>query len=200
MSRRSKIQTSIQSAVEYWSRRIDEDEISTDWREADTHCWRGGCQRNLERCHIVPHTLGGTDEPSNIVLLCKRCHREGPNVTDPEIMWDWIRAYRVPFLETFWIIRGQKEYAFIYGKPLYREIQDICSRASVPLDTAQEQFDLLLGEVKRSAGIHFGQPYFNTATIAGLYRMNLKKLAASYGVAFPLEQDEPSPTPPPWWL
>lgn len=148
MSRRSKIQTSIQSAVEYWSRRIDEDEISTDWREADTHCWRCGCQRNLERCHIVPHTLGGTDEPSNIVLLCKRCHREGPNVTDPEIMWDWIRAYRVPFLETFWIIRGQKEYAFIYGKPLYREIQDICSRASVPLDTAQEQFDLLLGEVK----------------------------------------------------
>lgn len=106
MSRRSKIQTSIQSAVEYWSRRIDEDEISTDWREADTHCWRCGCQRNLERCHIVPHTLGGTDEPSNIVLLCKRCHREGPNVTDPEIMWDWIRAYRVPFLETFWIIRG----------------------------------------------------------------------------------------------
>ena len=72
MSRRSKIQTSIQSAVEYWSRRIDEDEISTDWREADTHCWRCGCQRNLERCHIVPHTLGGTDEPSNIVLLCKR--------------------------------------------------------------------------------------------------------------------------------
>ena len=139
MSRRSKIQTSIQSAVEYWSRRIDEDEISTDWREADTHCWRCGCQRNLERCHIVPHTLGGTDEPSNIVLLCKRCHREGPNVTDPEIMWDWIRAYRVPFLETFWIIRGQKEYAFIYGKPLYREIQDICSRASVPLDTAQEK-------------------------------------------------------------
>ena len=44
MSRRSKIQTSIQSAVEYWSRRIDEDEISTDWREADTHCWRCGCQ------------------------------------------------------------------------------------------------------------------------------------------------------------
>ena len=26
-------------------------------------------------------------------MLCKRCHADGPNVTDPEIMWDWIKAY-----------------------------------------------------------------------------------------------------------
>ena len=36
-----------------------------------------------------------------MVLLCETCHSEGPNTDDPEVMWEWISAYRVPFYDTF---------------------------------------------------------------------------------------------------
>jgi hypothetical protein len=45
----------------------------------------------LIRCHIVPDALGGSSDPSNLVLLCKRCHELAPDVIDPEAMWYWIR-------------------------------------------------------------------------------------------------------------
>lgn len=73
--------------------------------EAYTHCWRCGCEKNLQRCHI-----------------------DGPNVTDPEIMWDWIKAYSVPFYDTFWGILGAKEYRFIYKKSFTQEIFDILEK------------------------------------------------------------------------
>ena len=35
----------------------------------------------LERCHIVPRMLGGSNDCSNLVLLCKHCHKQNPDVT-----------------------------------------------------------------------------------------------------------------------
>ena len=95
------IKTTIAEAVDYWSRHQSECSLSVDWAEAHERCWRCGCERDIERCHIVPDALGGPDAPENIVLLCKRCHAEGPNVKDPEIMWDWLKAYAVPFMIRF---------------------------------------------------------------------------------------------------
>lgn len=45
----------------------------------------------LERAHIVPEALGGPSVPSNLVLLCARCHMEAPNTPDRQYMLDWIR-------------------------------------------------------------------------------------------------------------
>ena len=110
MNKRAQIKTTIRQAVDYWVQYIDECDLSVDWAEADTHCWRCGCEKHLQRCHIIPDSLGGEDKPENIVLLCARCHAEGPNVTDPSVMWDWIKAYKVPFYDTFREIMGHKEY------------------------------------------------------------------------------------------
>ena len=115
MGKRKGIKTNIHEIVAYWSKHQDECGLSVDWAEAHERCWRCGCENKLERAHIIPDSIGGKDEPSNFVLLCKRCHADGPNVKDPEIMWDWIRAYGVPFYNTFWGILGRKEYQFIYG-------------------------------------------------------------------------------------
>ena len=188
MSERKPIRTTVAQAVDYWSNRIDECALSVDWSEANTHCWRCGCERNLQRCHIIPDSLGGKDEPANIVLLCKRCHAEGPNVTDPEVMWDWIRAYAVPFYDTFWYIQGMKEYEFIYKRKVEQEITVILQQANVTdIDLfMRENYNRLMSQVMDEASIHFGQPYFNTATIAGIFRMLLKKLAKEYNVAFPV--------------
>jgi HNH endonuclease len=46
----------------------------------------------LQRCHIVPRSLGGTDEPSNLFLMCRECHDLAPNTALPEIFFEWVRA------------------------------------------------------------------------------------------------------------
>ena len=40
-------------------------------------------------------------------------------------MWDWIKSYRVPFYDTFWIVLGNKEYEFIYNKSVIDELKDL---------------------------------------------------------------------------
>lgn len=40
----------------------------------------GGYYReSLEIHHIIPVRLGGTDDPTNLMLLCKSCHRKTDN-------------------------------------------------------------------------------------------------------------------------
>ncbi|MEG6523623.1 HNH endonuclease [Desulfotomaculum sp. 1211_IL3151] len=96
------LRTSIEEIVDYWFSIVDKCDLSVDAAEAYERCWRCGCEKSLERCHIIPEPLGGGDKPSNLVLLCHRCHLENPNVSDPEIMWDWLRADGTSFYDTFW--------------------------------------------------------------------------------------------------
>lgn len=109
MSKREPIKTTKEAIISYWAKHQDECGLSVDWAEAGERCWRCGCERSLDRCHIIPDSLGGKDEPENLVLLCMRCHADGPNVADQEIMWDWIRAYGVSFYDTFWGCEGMRE-------------------------------------------------------------------------------------------
>lgn len=43
----------------------------------------------IQRCHIIPESLGGKAEPNNLILLCSSCHRESPNVNDGDILINW---------------------------------------------------------------------------------------------------------------
>jgi hypothetical protein len=47
---------------------------------------------NLEKCHIIPLALGGDDHPSNLVLLCKECHKLNPNTDDEDLYWLWMKG------------------------------------------------------------------------------------------------------------
>lgn len=186
VGKRGEIKTKIEDIVDYWARRQDESGLSVDWAEADHRCWRCGCKKHLQRCHIIPDSLGGKDEASNLVLLCKRCHADGPNVDDPEIMWDWIRAYGVPFYDTFWSILGCREYEFIYGHSMVSDLERIIKNSTIALreETVQEMVKEKLFCAMDRTGVHFGQPYCNTATIAGVYRMMLKDIAKELNVDF----------------
>lgn len=201
MSERKPIKTSVEEVVAYWTRHQDECGLSVDWAEAHERCWRCGCQKNLERCHIVPDSLGGKDEASNLVLLCKRCHAEGPNVEDPEIMWDWIRAYGVPFYDTFWKIMGRIEYKFIYGHRMDDDLKKIVelSKHAVEKEELERMYQTKLSKAINRTSIHFGQPYLNTATMAGVYRMFLKDMAKELDVEFPVK-DEEMKKKMPWWV
>lgn len=89
------LKTSREAIVDYWFSIIDECGLSVDASEAHERCWRCGYKQPLERCHIIPDSLDGQDKPNNLVLLCKRCHLENPNIADKEIMWDWCIRYNI---------------------------------------------------------------------------------------------------------
>ena len=167
---KAAIKTTKDEIVNYWffEKFIDECGLSVDASEAKERCWCCGCKHNLERCHIVPESLGGKDEPSNLVLLCHRCHLDNPNITDPEIMWDWLRAYGVPMYDTFWDLMGLKEYEFIYKRSFYSELFDLGIKSHTE---ANELIKSYLPEIIKQVGHHCGHPYMNMATIAGAYRM-----------------------------
>lgn len=205
MGKRGNIKTSRKQIIEYWETRQDECELSVDWAEAGERCWRCGCKtnRNLDRCHIIPHALGGKDEPSNFVLLCKRCHAEGPNVSDAEIMWDWIKAYGVAFYDTFWIHMGLKEYYFIYRRTVREEIDEIIKKSKYNYGKEEQDrfIENIPKELNERVSIHFGQQYLNVATVVGAIRMVIKDLAKELDVNLEeLEQKQVNPTSGAWWL
>lgn len=49
----------------------------------------------LERAHLVPHVLGGSDsDVSNYVMLCPPCHKAAPDWLDPRVMLRWVRGQK----------------------------------------------------------------------------------------------------------
>jgi hypothetical protein len=169
MSKKRTSKTTIKEIVKYWSSNVSEIDLSIDFSEAHERCWRCGYKSKLEKCHIIPHSLGGHDVPENFVLLCCLCHAEGPNIADPDFFWDWLRAHAASFYDTYWTIRGMQEYEFIYKKSPVQELLDL-NISSI------EEFKPLMKEYMEKCTWHWGQPRMNPATIAGCFRMIIKKL------------------------
>ena len=90
----------IKKSWDYHSQYISELDVAPDWGDWETDwnmCWCCGQRTNhLQRCHIVPKSLGGTFEPHNIVPLCGACHDEAPDVIDKNIMFEWIKEQQNP--------------------------------------------------------------------------------------------------------
>jgi hypothetical protein len=120
-------------------------------------------QKPPSKCHIVPRSLGGTNDPSNLVLLCGRCHREAPNVADPRFMWIWMRSTCVPFYDLYWTTRGIQEFEKMFGRKPF---------SSPHFDALSEEKALeFLREEMRKAIIHFGEERMNPSTIASIFAL-----------------------------
>ena len=59
---RDNIKTTKKQIVAYWSSVQDECGLSVDWAEAKDRCWRCGYEKRLQKCHIIPDSIGGKDE------------------------------------------------------------------------------------------------------------------------------------------
>jgi ribosomal protein L37E len=156
-SKRDPIKTTLGEIVDYWASREDECGLSVDWAEAHERCWRCGYKSNLERCHIIPDSLGGSDSPHNLVLLCRRCHRESPDVNDPSFIWRWLRAHAVPLYDTYWTIRGMDEFERLFKRKPFADISDGFS---------DDKMKEILSTHMRDVVHHFGEGRLNPATIA----------------------------------
>ena len=53
---------------------------------AETKRWN---KSGLQKAHIIAHSQGGTNEVSNYILLCSKCHEDAPMTLDPFDMVRW---------------------------------------------------------------------------------------------------------------
>lgn len=66
------------------------------WQE-DEGCFICGLKR-VERAHIVPYSLGGSNEPTNYALLCSMHHEDAPDVGTRAFFEAWLeRSKRTPY-------------------------------------------------------------------------------------------------------
>jgi HNH endonuclease len=156
MTKRARIRTTAAEIVDYWSRRETECGLSVDWADAHKRCWRCSGKRKLEKCHIVPDRLGGSDKPENLILLCHRCHLDQPNVVDPVATWNWLRNNAVSLYDTDWIIRGIDEFKRQFGRTPFSGLT-----ADIPV----ERFQTELKKYRQMSIIHFGQGRPNPTTV-----------------------------------
>ena len=48
----------------------------------------------LNRCHIVPASLGGEDAPENLFLMCSSCHYISPDTKNRDAFFRWVYKQR----------------------------------------------------------------------------------------------------------
>ncbi|MER6284747.1 HNH endonuclease [Streptomyces sviceus] len=134
--------------------------FSERWKQASAQAsWQ---RARLERAHIIPSSLGGPDDASNLLLLCKPCHQESPDWVDPAQMVRWIatreeRPSRE--LETFlaWFAAAERA-------PDFKD-----ALASVVAEEgAAERVSELLRDLLGQAGTHFGVGFSQGTRVAVL--------------------------------
>tara|TARA_B100001057_G_scaffold442539_1_gene478006 strand:+ start:518 stop:1051 length:534 start_codon:yes stop_codon:yes gene_type:complete len=117
MSKRPYMKTTKKQIVAWGIRNIDECGYGVDASTMHSHCWRCGYERHTEKCHVVPHSLGGEDKPYNYRLFCHDCHLEQPNVNDFKATDEWVRRTCVPTYNTFW--KHRENFLRTYFKTTY---------------------------------------------------------------------------------
>ncbi len=70
-------------------------------------CWN---DVPLQRCHVVARSLGGSNEVSNLFLMCRECHDRMPNTAIPEIFFEWARAQNWDARESAKILDAMKAF------------------------------------------------------------------------------------------
>lgn len=165
------VSASHSAIVSYWANHSDECGLGVDWAEAHERCWRCAYRSALERCHIVPRAMGGPDDVSNLILLCGRCHREAPNVSDPRFMWIWLRATCVPVYGFYWMARGMEEFEVMFGRAPFKgpAFQAIDEQAAI------EDFRSRIEQCT----IHFGEGMMNPSTYASIYALMEEELTGN---------------------
>lgn len=170
--------------AEYWITRVDECDLGADCDQLKDHCWRCGeherrvrDESNIDRCHIVPRSRGGSDGVENLVLLCKYCHSQAPDIADPHVMWDWIKRTRPTYtgLDQLLMKEGEKEYRNLFGSTMDQDFENQAFTEKQRLAF----FATLIRFVTSGTSTHAG--IVKPTTRAYVFRVSLEK-AKAYAV------------------
>lgn len=144
--------------LEYWVDHTSESYLATDFDEALKRCWRCSYKTSaLHRCHIIPECLNGEPKPQNLVLLCKRCHEQAPNVKDKEFMFSWIRATKAPFYELHLETKDENIFELIYKRSFLVELIKLCKGKDLSEICKQENIKNKMKSIFDKIGTHYGQ-------------------------------------------
>lgn len=152
-------------ACGWYSERWDKPTARSSWERAA-----------LERAHIVPSSLEGSDEADNLILLCPPCHIDSPDWPDPSEMARWIAARPT---------RSCKELedweAWISAAREVPEFYELLSNVA-PGEESERKLTDLIWESARRAGLHWGVGLSHGTKVAiirdATVRANLGDLAA----------------------
>ena len=163
--KRRSIVTTKEQIVKYWWDNIpvDETELNFDWSDALEVCWNcGDFTNHTQRCHIVPHMLGGKDEPCNYVLLCTDCHNEAPDVNCADDMWKWIKSNRTTtgLVGSYKMEKILREFQRRYGFDFIE--------AGVKIPNVLEKLNVFMKDNVNHVGIHSGK--IKPTSMATLYK------------------------------
>ncbi|MDK3157118.1 HNH endonuclease signature motif containing protein [Kamptonema cortianum] len=143
----------------YWATQEDECGLAVDWAEAHERCWRCGYKGRLQKCHIIPKSRNGSYSIDNLVLLCRRCHREAPNIGEKRYMWIWLRSNAFPFYNFSLYYRAIVEFEHMFGRRPFEGMgEDAISKAR---DEVIKIFD--------STIVHWGEGRRNPSTLACIF-------------------------------
>jgi hypothetical protein len=131
----------------YWCERQDAGDFELDSEHGTTldelSCFACGARAHLARAHIVAKQFGGADEVCNLVLLCRVCHNDCPDVNDRETVLAWINA-REPEVNT----------ALEWARKAIADAN--LSEADIEQINANSDIRKHLGDIAKLAGFHFG--------------------------------------------
>lgn len=90
-------------------------------------------KKNLNRCHIKPHSAGGNDEPRNLFLLCENCHIEAPDTGNPKNFFKWVYKRRK---------RGLTINGFVIPEFIEEFMQDCKEKGKDPFTLKPKEADI----------------------------------------------------------
>lgn len=69
-------------------------------------CYACGKACRVQRAHIIPDSLGGSEEPDNLFLLCIPCHQANPDTTYTDMFYSFIRNVKPHFGDWTMQVKG----------------------------------------------------------------------------------------------
>ena len=180
---RRKAPPSIKRIVDYACENVDESRLACDLGDYPTApsekrriCWRCGRKKAVERCHIIPHSLGGSNDPSNFVLLCKTCHAECPDVNDKEFMFEWIEKTKRDHFTVHLDL-----YKFWTGRDMQDDLDLIRKKSDVSDEEILKIFSHIIGNKFCNEG-EVGGHSNNDETTNYLVRKSIEELKKKYNI------------------
>ena len=144
--------------------------------ESDGRCCYA-CGRetsSLHRCHITPHALGGSQDHSNIFLLCGRCHQDNPDTAFPELFFNYIKNKK------FWLDEIAVEFSKVFTRLLSSD-EELGEKVVAKLLDPDFNFTKFLEEEETSKSMSLGcNCRMSYETMAGGIYYTLKESIESH--------------------
>ena len=132
---------------------LGEDDVAVvewNWDEEKDRCWCCGVDSNLQKCHIIPKSLGGSKEYDNIVPLCVKCHDNAPDVQDKKQMFRWIKK------QQNWLTRMGMGHLTNIEEIIFDYCKQVSETTEIS-DDVIEEIKKIMEETSKKITFHYGQ-------------------------------------------